>query len=51
MTGRKRTGFSKGTNPGGSGLHAQHLLDAVTGHTSPSTDNVSHLADELFACR
>ena len=24
--------FPRGTSPGGSGLHAQHLLNAVTGH-------------------
>ena len=31
-------GFPRGTSPGASGLRAQHLLDAVSGHTAPSAE-------------
>jgi len=41
-------GFPRGTSPGGSGLRAQHLLDAVIGHTTPSADDCLHNLTRLM---
>ena len=32
-------GFPRGTNPGGSGFRAQHLLDAIWGFTAPAASD------------
>ena len=35
-------GFPRGTSPGASGLRAQHILDAVSGHTTSSAEDCLH---------
>jgi len=32
-------GFPRGTSPGASGLHAQHLVNVISGHTTPSAED------------
>ena len=36
-------GFPRGTSPGASGLCAQHILDAVSGHTTSSAEDYLHV--------
>ena len=40
--------FPHGSSPGGSGLRAQHLLDAICGHSAPATQDCLHASTVLI---
>ena len=41
-------GFPCGSSPGGSGLRAQHLLDAICGHSAPAAQDCLHALTVLI---
>ena len=41
-------GFPRGSSPGGSGLRAQHLLDAICGHSAPAAQDCLHALTVLI---
>ena len=45
---RALRGFPRGSSPGGSGLRAQHLLDAICGHSAPAAQDCLHALTVLI---
>ena len=41
-------GFRRGSSPGGSGLRAQYLLDAICGHSAPAAQDCLHALTVLI---